>query len=138
MTIASVVDDAVALVGSQAELARQMGVAQSAVSRWSAGRSAPEYESCLRLAQLTGKPAAAVLRAAGHDPSLLPAGNPEAATEQTQISELAQVRELMAEVKRLLDRPGFSARPSRKLDSADDYVYQRRGRPLLTLSSVGT
>lgn len=58
--------------GNVAAVARDVRLSQAAVGRWYSGLTKPDYESCLRLARVSGQPAAAVLRAAGHDPELLP------------------------------------------------------------------
>ncbi len=57
----------------QAGLAKRLGRGQPTVSRWLSGDAKPDYESCLRLAQITGMPATTVLETVGLDPSLIPA-----------------------------------------------------------------
>lgn len=56
----------------QAALAKRLGRSQATVSRWISGATAPDYESCLRLAKIIGRPPREVLRAAGLDPLLVP------------------------------------------------------------------
>lgn len=63
-----------AVHGNQAELARRLGRSETTVSRWVAGRNGIDYESCLRLAKITGLPARNVVEIAGLDPNLLPPG----------------------------------------------------------------
>jgi transcriptional regulator with XRE-family HTH domain len=58
--------------GNQALLARELGVTRATVNRWVSGQAVPEAGSCLRLAKITGRPAAEVFRSAGLDPDLLP------------------------------------------------------------------
>lgn len=87
-----------ALKTDQADLSRRLGVGQPTVSKWKSGQVKPDYESCLRLAQITGKPAGEVLRAAGRDPSLLP--DPEASTEAR--AELMQYKRVIGELKDLI------------------------------------
>jgi transcriptional regulator with XRE-family HTH domain len=122
--------------GSQAELARALRVSDSTVSRWFSAKRGIDYESCLRLAQMTGLPAADVVRAAGKDPSLLPEGNPESPTEGR--TELVQLKRVLGEMKRLLDgHPGFSAPASREPADTDDYIYQPTARSFTALVAVG-
>jgi len=101
MNVAEIVEEARAASGNQLELSRRMGVTQSAISRWAAGQTVPAFDSCLRLAQITGRPAADVLRAAGHDPSLLPRGDPEAPTEG--VAETARLKQTLKDVMRLVE-----------------------------------
>lgn len=56
----------------QAALAKRLKRSQATVSRWVSGTATPDYESCLRLAKITGKPARSVVEAAGLDPLLVP------------------------------------------------------------------
>lgn len=73
MDVPALIREAMETLGiSQAGLARQLRRAQPTVSRWLLGQVQPDYESCLRLSMITGKPAGDVLRAAGLDPTLLP------------------------------------------------------------------
>src|SRR6266536_932587 len=81
MDIDSLIAQALILVkGNQAELARRLGRTETTVSRWVTKRNGIDYESCLRLAKITGLPARVVLEAAGLDPSLLPLADSEALT----------------------------------------------------------
>jgi transcriptional regulator with XRE-family HTH domain len=57
----------------QAELSRRLGVGQPTVSKWLRGSGKPDYESCLRLAKITGRPARMWLEAAELDPELVSA-----------------------------------------------------------------
>lgn len=83
----------------QAELARRLEVSQSAVSKWISGQGKPDYESCLRLALLTGWAPADVLKSAGRDPSLLP-GDP---TEKNTVrAEVLRYKRVIGELRRLL------------------------------------
>ncbi len=47
------IERAVAIVGSQAELARACGVTDQAVSKWRAGTSRPGLEACRAIEQAT-------------------------------------------------------------------------------------
>ena len=76
--------------GNQALLAQALGVTRATVSRWALGQTVPDAESCLRLAKLTGRTAAAVFRAAGLDPGLLP-GEPAETLAETELA--AHVRQ---------------------------------------------
>jgi transcriptional regulator with XRE-family HTH domain len=101
MDIPALIPEAMAILKvDQAALARRLGVGQPTVSRWLSGAAKPDYESCLRLAQITGLPAADVLRAAGRDPSLLPRGDPEAAAAER--AERINIERVLGEVTRLL------------------------------------
>jgi transcriptional regulator with XRE-family HTH domain len=104
LDIRDVVDRArVAVGGSQAELARRLGVAGSAVSTWYSGKGLPSYESCLRLARITGVPARSVLVAAHHDPTLLPDAPEEATLEEQEILDRLQVREWQRKLQTIPD-----------------------------------
>lgn len=101
MDVPALINEAMdALKVDQADLSRKLGVGQPTVSKWKSGQVKPDYESCLRLAQITGKPAADVLRAAGRDPSLLPPGDPRLATESH--AELVSLKRILADVRRML------------------------------------
>lgn len=103
MEVPAVILDALAtLKVDQAELSRRLGVGQPTVSRWLSGVAKPDYESCLRLAQITGKPAADVLRAAGRDPSLLPVGDPNSGSATR--AEAIRLKQVIDEIRRLADR----------------------------------
>jgi transcriptional regulator with XRE-family HTH domain len=65
----------------QAGLAKRLRRGQPTVSRWLSGDAKPDYESCLRLAQITGMPAAVVLETVGLDPQLIPT-NPGTPTRE--------------------------------------------------------
>lgn len=65
----------------QAGLAKRLRRGQPTVSRWLSGDAKPDYESCLRLAQITGMSAALVLETVGLDPQLIPA-NPGLASAE--------------------------------------------------------
>lgn len=73
MDVPALIQQAQAVLNvNQAGLAKRLRRGQSTVSRWESGDAVPDYESCLRLAMITAIPAVDVLRAAGHDPNLLP------------------------------------------------------------------
>jgi len=73
--------------GNQTRLAKALGVKGPTVNRWFLGKSGIDFESCLRLAQVTGISAADVLAAAGHDPSLLPMALNEKQVAETDATE---------------------------------------------------
>lgn len=81
-----------AVKGNQAELARRLGRSETTISRWANSRSGIDYESCLRLARITGIPAKTVLTAAGLDPNLLIDGD-----------LTAMQRDVMARMARIQD-----------------------------------
>lgn len=100
MNVSELIREALATLQiDQAELARRLGVTQSAVSKWLSGFGNPDFESCLRLAKFTGRPAAQFLRAAGHDPSLLPLGDPEMVDSR---AELVRLKRKVNDLKRLI------------------------------------
>lgn len=65
--ISRYLDDALSkgVATSQADLARQLGVSRSALSEWKAGRSSPNDEQAVRLAELLGIEAGEVLAECG-------------------------------------------------------------------------
>jgi transcriptional regulator with XRE-family HTH domain len=72
MDVRELLEDALSKVGgSQADLARRLGVSQATVSRWQSDQVRPDEWSCIRLAALTGKRADEVLEACGYDPTPL-------------------------------------------------------------------
>lgn len=102
MDVGGVLDQALAAFGgNQTQLAAALGVKGPTVSRWYSGKSGIDYESCLRLAKVTGLPAATVLSAAGKDPSLLPVADPNAPTEGH--AELARLKRVVNDMYRLLE-----------------------------------
>jgi transcriptional regulator with XRE-family HTH domain len=68
---------------TQGEIARQLGVAQNTVSRWSTGDVEPSLGDIFRIEQLCGFPRGHILRAAGY------------------VSELASPEELISSDHRL-------------------------------------
>jgi len=70
----------VSLRTNQAGLARKLERGEPTVSRWISGSGKPDYESCLRLAQITGKAPREVLETVGLDPTLLPVGDSDSLT----------------------------------------------------------
>lgn len=83
-------DQALEAVGrNQAELARRVNRAETTVSRWLAGFVKPDYESCLRLARITGKSSKLWLEAAGLDPRLIPTEGIASGTQPALDPQLA-------------------------------------------------
>lgn len=87
--------------GNQAELARRLGVSESTVSRWIAGKSGLDYESCLRLARITGLSAWEVAEIAGLDPQLLPPGSGVPQRPPTPLED--DVRRRTARIQAMLE-----------------------------------
>lgn len=52
------------------QMASDLGVSHSTVSRWLSGKDVPGVQSCQRLADISGMPVEKVLCSAGHLPSL--------------------------------------------------------------------
>lgn len=79
----------------QADLARRIGVAQSAISRWKRGESMPEPSNCRELARVFGVPEAEVLRRAGHltGSGTLYEQQPEPSLEELLATALRKARE---------------------------------------------
>ena len=77
----------------QAALAKRLKRSQATVSRWLSGDITPDYESCLRLAHITGTPARVWLAAAGLDPLLVPddSGQPRPALDPRLAAFLAEI-----------------------------------------------
>ena len=88
----------------QAELARRLGVGQPTVSKWIKGSGAPDYESCLRLALVSGRPATQVLDIVGLDPSLLRVAGDQSGIPQPAI--LSRMRSLDQQVTRWMEVMG--------------------------------
>ena len=59
------------------QLAADLGISHSTVSRWFSGEDTPSIRSCRRLAEYTGVPLEEILSIVGHLPRIAETGPPE-------------------------------------------------------------
>lgn len=88
-------------LGTQAAVANSLRVDQATVSRWLAGSQGMDIGQVLRLAKLTNRPVADILRWSGHDPEeYLESGSlPSLSTSAQSIADRARL--LLWERRRL-------------------------------------
>jgi len=84
---------------NKAALALELGVTWGTVSLWMSGRSIPDEGSCLHVAKITGRAAAAVFRLAGRDNNLPPTA-PELIARRRELA--APVRQWACRLRGLL------------------------------------
>lgn len=72
MDVPALIDHALEAVDhNQAELARQLGVSETTVSRWRNRKNGVDFDNALRLARIADLPLHTLFREAGFDPGLL-------------------------------------------------------------------